>query len=58
MDEAMKLAEKIARNAPIAVRATKKAINDGLQGLDRRGDRDRGGAVRQLLEDARTSKTR
>ena len=31
MDEAMKLAEKIARNAPIAVRATKKAINDGLQ---------------------------
>ena len=30
-DEAMKLAEKIARNAPIAVRATKKAINDGLQ---------------------------
>lgn len=31
MDEAFKLAEKIARNAPIAVRAAKKAINDGLQ---------------------------
>lgn len=31
MDEAVKLAEKIARNAPIAVRATKKAINDGMQ---------------------------
>lgn len=31
MDAAMKLAGKIARNAPIAVRATKKAINDGLQ---------------------------
>ncbi|MCI8649427.1 MAG: enoyl-CoA hydratase [Anaerotruncus sp.] len=35
MDEAAKLAEKIARNAPIAVRATKKAINDGMQvGID------------------------
>lgn len=31
MDEAMKLAEKIAGNAPIAVRNTKKAINDGIQ---------------------------
>ena len=31
MDEAIKLAEKIARNAPIAVRATKKAVNDGMQ---------------------------
>lgn len=31
MDEALKLAGKIARNAPIAVRATKKAINEGLQ---------------------------
>ena len=31
MEEAEKLAGKIARNAPIAVRATKKAINDGLQ---------------------------
>ena len=31
MDECMKLAGKIARNAPIAVRATKKAINLGLQ---------------------------
>jgi enoyl-CoA hydratase len=28
--EAKKLAEKIAKNAPIAVRACKKAINDGL----------------------------
>lgn len=35
MEEALKLAGKIARNAPIAVRATKKAINDGLQvGMD------------------------
>lgn len=31
MGAAMKLAEKIARNAPIAVRASKKAVNDGLQ---------------------------
>lgn len=31
MEEAEKLAGKIARNAPIAVRATKKAINDGMQ---------------------------
>ena len=31
MDAAMKLAGKIARNAPIAVRATKKAVNEGLQ---------------------------
>lgn len=31
MDEAMKLAGKVARNAPIAVRATKKAVNDGMQ---------------------------
>ena len=31
MDAAMKLAGKIAKNAPIAVRATKKAVNDGLQ---------------------------
>jgi enoyl-CoA hydratase len=31
MDECLKLAEKIVRNAPIAVRATKKAINEGLQ---------------------------
>ena len=30
MDEAMKLANKIAKNAPIAVRNCKKAINDGL----------------------------
>jgi enoyl-CoA hydratase len=31
MDECMKLAGKIARNAPIAVRQCKKAINMGLQ---------------------------
>lgn len=31
MDECLKLAGKIARNAPIAVRAAKKAANDGLQ---------------------------
>ncbi len=35
MEEALKLAEKISLNAPIAVRATKKAINDGMQvGID------------------------
>lgn len=31
MDAAMKLATKISRNAPIAVRNCKKAINDGMQ---------------------------
>ena len=31
MDEAMKMAQRIAGNAPIAVRACKKAVNDGLQ---------------------------
>ena len=31
MEECLKLAEKIARNAPIAVRAAKKAVNDGMQ---------------------------
>lgn len=31
LDEAIQLAEKIANNAPIAVRATKKAINEGMQ---------------------------
>ena len=31
MDEALKLAGKIASNAPIAVRACKEAINEGLQ---------------------------
>ncbi len=31
MPAALKLASKIARNAPIAVRASKKAVNDGLQ---------------------------
>ena len=31
MNEAKKMAKKIARNAPIAVRASKKAINEGMQ---------------------------
>lgn len=31
INEALKLAQKIARNAPIAIRHSKKAINDGLQ---------------------------
>ncbi len=31
MEEALKLAGRIAGNAPIAVRATKKAVNDGIQ---------------------------
>jgi enoyl-CoA hydratase len=31
MEEAIKLAEKIASNGPIAIRAIKKAINDGMQ---------------------------
>lgn len=31
MEEARKLAQRIAGNAPIAVRAVKKAVNDGLQ---------------------------
>lgn len=31
MDECLKLAGRIAGNAPIAVRATKKAVNDGIQ---------------------------
>lgn len=31
MEAALKMAGKIARNAPIAVRASKKAINEGLQ---------------------------
>lgn len=31
MDECIKMAEKIAKNAPIAIRATKKAINEGMQ---------------------------
>lgn len=31
MDEALKLAKKIAKNAPIAVRACKKAVNEGLR---------------------------
>ena len=35
MENAMKLAGKIARNAPIAVRNCKKAINEGLEvGMD------------------------
>lgn len=31
MEQALKMASKIAKNAPIAVRAAKKAINNGLQ---------------------------
>lgn len=31
LEECLKLAERIAQNAPIAVRATKKAINEGMQ---------------------------
>lgn len=31
MEQAMKMAQRIAANAPIAVRACKKAVNDGLQ---------------------------
>ena len=31
MEECLKVADKIAQNAPIAVRATKKAINEGMQ---------------------------
>lgn len=31
MDECMKMAGRIAANAPIAVRALKKAVNDGMQ---------------------------
>ncbi|MDR2391236.1 MAG: enoyl-CoA hydratase/isomerase family protein [Planctomycetota bacterium] len=31
MGEAVKMAEKIASNAPIAVRAAKKAVNDGIE---------------------------
>lgn len=31
METAMEMAERIAANAPIGVRATKKAVNDGLQ---------------------------
>ena len=53
MPAAEKLAATIAKNAPIAVRACKKAINDGLQvDIDRAVDH-RGEAVRQLLRDCR-----
>lgn len=31
MDECIKMAERIAQNAPVAVRATKKAVNEGMQ---------------------------
>ena len=31
MENALKLANKIARNAPIAVRACKQAVNEGMQ---------------------------
>lgn len=44
MPAALKLAGKIARNAPIAVRAAKKAINDGLQ-----TDMDKGIVIEEKL---------
>ena len=44
MDAAKKMAAGIAKNAPIAVRNCKKAINDGLE--DRRCSRDRREAFR------------
>ena len=34
----MKLANKIARNAPIAVQACKKAINEGLEVTTEKGE--------------------
>ena len=44
MEEAMKLAGKIAKNAPIAVRASKKAINTGID-----TDMDRAIIIEQKL---------
>lgn len=44
MEEAMKLASKIAKNAPIAVRASKKAINTGID-----TDMDRAIIIEQKL---------
>ena len=38
MEQAMKLASKIARNAPIAVQACKKAINEGLEVTTEEGE--------------------
>ena len=38
MEQAMKLAGKIARNAPIAVQACKKAINEGLEVTTEEGE--------------------
>lgn len=38
MEQAMKLANKIARNAPIAVQACKKAINEGLEVTTEEGE--------------------
>ena len=38
MEQAMKLANKIARNAPIAVQACKKAINEGLEVTTEKGE--------------------
>ena len=44
MEEAMKLAGKIAKNAPFAVRACKKAINEGID-----TDMDRAIIIEQKL---------
>ena len=38
MEQAMKLANKIARNSPIAVQACKKAINEGLEVTTEEGE--------------------
>ena len=38
LEQAMKLANKIARNAPIAVQACKKAINEGLEVTTEEGE--------------------
>ena len=46
MPAAKKMASTIAKNAPIAVRNCKKAINDGLQVDMDQGNRDRREALR------------
>ena len=53
MPAAEKLAETIAKNAPIAVRACKKAINDGMQVDIDRAVTIEERPVRQLLRDCR-----
>jgi enoyl-CoA hydratase len=49
MPAAKKMAEGIARNAPIAVANAKKAINDGYQVSIEEASRDRRRAFRGLL---------